>query len=44
MSVFATDDPTHELSAAWGVKEQLRRLLKMPTVQQARHEKMILGC
>ena len=42
--VFATDDPTHELSAAWGVKEQLRRLLKMPTVEQARHEKMILGC
>jgi transposase len=25
--VFAVDDPTQELSAAWGVKEQLRRLL-----------------
>ena len=42
--VFATDDPTDELSAAWGVKEQLRRLLKAPTVEQARTEKMILGC
>jgi transposase len=43
-AVFASDDPTHELSAAWGVKEQLRRLLKVQTVEQARHEKMILGC
>jgi transposase len=43
-AVFATDDPTDELSAAWGVKEQLRRLLKVQTVEQARHEKMILGC
>jgi len=25
--VFTTDDPTHELAAAWGVKEQLRRIL-----------------
>jgi transposase len=32
---------TDELSAAWGVKEQLRRLLKSTTVDQARHEKMI---
>jgi transposase len=43
-AVFVSDDPTHELSAAWGVKEQLRRLLKVQTVEQARHEKMILGC
>ena len=42
--VFATDDPTQELSAAWGVKEQLRRLLHSDTVEQARHEKMIMGC
>jgi transposase len=42
--VFATDDPTHELSAAWGVKEQLRRLLASADVVTARHEKMILGC
>jgi len=42
--VFAIDDPTDELSAAWGVKEQLRRLLTVNTVEQARTEKMILGC
>ncbi len=29
------------MSAAWGVKEQLRRLLKASTVEQARHEKLI---
>ncbi len=39
--MFDLDDPTDELSAAWGVKEQLRRLLKTSTVEQARHEKMI---
>jgi transposase len=43
-AVFDNDDPTDELSAAWGVKEQLRRLLNVATVQQARTEKMILGC
>jgi transposase len=43
-AVFATDDPTDELSAAWGVKEQLRRLLKVQTLSQARQDKMILGC
>jgi transposase len=43
-AVFASDDPTDELSAAWGVKEQLRRLLNTSTVEQARNEKMILGC
>jgi transposase len=42
--VFDTDDPTEELSAAWGVKEQLRRLLTVAIVEQARHQKMILGC
>ena len=42
--MFASDDPTDELSAAWGVKEQLRRLLNTSTIEQARHEKMILGC
>ncbi|HEY9376934.1 MAG TPA: transposase, partial [Jiangellaceae bacterium] len=36
--------PTDELSAAWGVKEQLRRLLNVATVKQAHTEKMILGC
>ena len=43
-AVFASDDPTDELSAAWGVKEQLRRLLNVNTREQARTEKMILGC
>jgi transposase len=43
-TVFATDDPTQELSAAWGVKEQLRRLLHTASLEQAHHEKMILGC
>jgi transposase len=42
--VFAVDDPTQELSAAWGVKEQLRRLLTVTGLDQARREKMILGC
>jgi transposase len=42
--VFAVDDATAELSAAWGVKEQLRRLLNSATVKAARTEKMILGC
>ena len=42
--VFAVDDPTDELSAAWGVKEQLRRLLGSADVETARTEKMILGC
>ena len=40
-TVFDLDDPTDELSAAWGVKEQLRRLLKATSVEQARHEKLI---
>ena len=43
-TVFISDDATDELSAAWGVKEQLRRLLNTSTTEQARHEKMILGC
>ena len=42
--VFATDDPSDELSAAWGVKEQLRRLLASAHMETARTEKMILGC
>jgi transposase len=43
-AVFASDDPTDELSAAWRVKEQLRRLLTTSTVEQAPNQKMILGC
>lgn len=40
--MFDLDDPTDELSAAWGVKEQLRRLLKTTTVEQGQRQKMIL--
>jgi hypothetical protein len=43
-AVLASAYPTDELSAAWGVKEQLRRLLNTSTIEQARYEKMILGC
>ena len=43
-AVFDLDDPTDELSAAWGVKEQLRRLLHTSTIEPARTEKMVLGC
>jgi len=38
-----TNDPTDELGAAWGVKEQLRRLLKTATLADAHEAKMLLG-
>ena len=41
--VFRTDDPTDELSAAWGIKEQLRRLLATDTLAQAWEERMRMG-
>jgi len=34
--VFAHDDPTNEIGAAWGVKELLRQLLVAPTAHDAR--------
>ena len=37
--VFETDDPTGELSAAWGVKEGLRLILASPTLDDARAAK-----
>jgi transposase len=40
---FRRDDPTDELGAAWGVKEQLRRLLKTAGLAHAHTEKMRLG-
>lgn len=40
---FRRDDPTDELGAAWGVKEQLRRLLKTSSLEHAHTEKMRLG-
>jgi transposase len=42
-ATFATDDPTRELAAAWGVKEQLRRLLACTSLTDAHEEKMRLG-
>ncbi len=41
--VLGTDDPTDELGAAWGIKEQVRRLLKTSTLASAHEEKMRLG-
>ncbi len=35
--VLATDDPTNEIGAAWGIKELLRQLLAAPTAHDARH-------
>ncbi len=40
---FRCDDPTDELGAAWGVKEQLRRLLACSSLATAQDEKMRLG-
>ena len=33
---LGVDHPTHEISAAWGIKEQLRRLLACTTLAAAR--------
>ena len=41
--VSASDDPTDELSASWGIKEQLRRLLATDTLAQAWQERMRMG-
>lgn len=41
--VFRDDDPTDELGAAWGIKEQLRRLLKTSCLVDAHEAKMLLG-
>jgi len=41
--VFGHDDPTDELGAAWGIKEQVRRLLKTSSLADAREAKMLLG-
>lgn len=42
-ATLRTDDPTGELGAAWGIKEQLRRLLATGSLAQAHEEKMLLG-
>ena len=41
--VFRRDDPTDELGAVWGVKEQLRRLLNSDTLAQAWDHRMRMG-
>lgn len=40
---FRTDDPTDELGPAWGIKEQVRRLLATTTLAGAWEEQMRLG-
>ena len=42
-ATFRSDDPTDEISAAWAVKEQLRRLLATSSLEAAHTEKMRLG-
>ena len=41
--VFAHDDPTGELGAAWGVKERLRMLLATTDLDAADHARGLLG-
>ena len=41
--VFAHDDPTDELGAAWGVKERLRMLLATTDLDAADHARGLLG-
>lgn len=38
-TVLASNVPTHEIGAAWGVKEQLRRLLATTSVSAAQRER-----
>jgi hypothetical protein len=40
--VLAVDDPTNEVGAAWGIKEQLRQVLAAPTVAEARQRRRLL--
>ena len=41
--VFRTDDRTDELGAAWGIKEQVRLLIKTSSLTDAHEAKMLLG-
>ena len=41
--MFRRDDPTDELGAAWGIKEQLRRLLNSESLAQAWDHRMRMG-
>jgi transposase len=42
-ATLRADDPTDEIGAAWGVKEQLRRLLASGSLAQAHENRMRLG-
>jgi transposase len=42
-AALRADDPTDEIGAAWGVKEQLRRLLASGSLAEAAERKMLLG-
>ena len=42
-TVLAVDDPTNQVGAAWGVKEQLRRLLACTTVADAQRERALFN-
>lgn len=42
-ATLRADDPTDEIGAAWGVKEQLRRLLTAGSLAQAHEQRMLLG-
>jgi transposase len=42
-ATLRADDPTDEIGAAWGVKEQLRRLLTSGSLAEAAEQKMRLG-
>src|SRR4051794_39561783 len=42
-ATLTADDPTDEIGAAWGIKEQLRRLPASDSVAEAHEQKMLLG-
>lgn len=42
-ATFRGDDPTDEISAAWAVKEQLRRLLRASDLADANHQRLLLS-
>ncbi len=42
-ATLRTDDPTDEIGAAWGIKEQLRRLLISGSLAEAAEQRMRLG-
>jgi transposase len=42
-ATLRADDPTDEIGAAWGIKEQLRRLLASGSLAEAHEQRMLLG-